>query len=239
MLRAPKERRGREGQVGQAESRHDHQRLAHLGEEPQPDEDTDAHHPSPGPLRVQRPRSRASCCHQKEDQQRVRVVVAEDQHRDRGEGEDSPGEQPEARRVREVTHGAHHQGHRGHPGKGLRQQHAERREPQQARRQRHRPQPERGLVHRDRVAGIEGAEEERLPRLGPGLRRRCVVLVAPTRSTARPQVQQRRGTEERPEAHSIGRAMRSRIRGAPRGADARGRGKHCQSDHAAILTVFT
>ena len=80
----------------------------------------------------------------------------------------------------------------------LGQQDAERGQAEHPHRQRHDPQRGRRLVDGDRVGGVGAAEEERLPRVRPGLHRRGVEGVGPAVGGEVPQVERRR-REQQPE----------------------------------------
>ena len=83
--------------------------------------------------------------------------------------------------------------------------------PKIARRDVHHPEKARRLVDGDRVAGVERAEEERLPALRSGLHRRRVVRVRPTRRAEAPEIEDRGGGEQREERGPLpcGRPLRS------------------------------
>ncbi len=187
----PPQQRGAAGQqVDQRERGHDQERLQHLGQEAEPDEQSGEGQPAGGvPGGLDGPEGRGGRADQQQHQQRVGVVEAEHQHRHGRQRQHAAGEQAGRRRARRTPDRGDQQPDREHALERLRHQDAPRRQAEDPHRQRHRPQRQRGLVDGDRVGGVGGAEEERLPRLRPGLRRRGVEAVAPAGGAEPPQVQ--------------------------------------------------
>src|SRR5262249_55870739 len=72
---------------------------------------------------------------------------------------------------------------------------------EQAGREVHHPQRGRGLVHRDEVGRVRGAEEERLPARGPGLYSGRVEAVGPAGGGQAPQVQQAGAEQQYGQGH--------------------------------------
>ena len=163
-----------------------------------------ARSPAPGPWRTR--------AHgQQQDQQRVRVVEPEHQRRDRGQRQDQSRDEP-GRRAEPPAHRRVQHGDGGHPLERLRDQHAPVIDAEDPPRQLHHPQRGRGLVHGDEAGGVEGAEEERLPALGPGVHRGGVEVVGPAVAAEVDQVQER-GQGQQPEQGGPGPA---RVAPAPR-----------------------
>ncbi len=222
-------------QVDQHEGGQDQERLEHLRQEGQPEEGAAEREPAhrmvgqPGGARprglqgAQRARRGRD---QQQDQQGVGVVEAEHQHRDRGEREHGPGEQPGAGRPRRTTDRAVQQPDGCHAHQRLRHQEAPRRQAEDPDGEVHHPQRGGGLVDRDRVRRVEGAEQERLPRHGACLRGGGIEGVRPSGCAQAPQVEHAGCGEEREESRPRPRGIGSGggTAGGPRGTR-RGRGR--------------
>ena len=147
---------------------------------------------------------------QQQHEQRVGVVEAEHQHRHRRQRQHGAGEQAGPGRARRTPDRRGQQPDREDALERLRHQDRPRGQAEDLHRQRHRPQRERRLVDGDRVGGVGGAEEERLPRLGPGLRGRGVEAVGPAGGRQPPQVEDGGGDQQPGERRPVVVGPRSR-----------------------------
>ncbi len=199
----------------------DHQeRLQHLRQEREADQDAGEGEPasrtaagigSGRDRRLDGAQGGVRRCHEQQDEHRIGVVEAEHQHRDRSQRHHGTGDQRGRPRARRTTDGGVEQPHGRHALERLRHQDAPRREPEDPNRQTHRPQGEGRLVDGDRVGRIGGAEEEGLPRLGPGLGSGGVERVGPAGRAQAPQVEDR-GREEQAGERQRARAARGAAR---------------------------
>ncbi len=177
-------------------------------------------------------------CRQEAEQgeEGIRVVEAEHQDGDWREGERQGG------KVRchvpgPPPHQAVQDEDRGDAGGGLGQQHAPRGEPEDPGREDLHPQGGRRLVDGDEVAGVDRAEEERLPALCPRLDRRCVIRVAVADATEAPDVEHG-GEDGDPSERQVGPCgmakpveaswPRWRVAGLRLGHDRGGFGQHAE-----------
>ena len=176
---------------------------------------------------------------QQQGQQRVRVVEPEHQHRHRRGRQHDAGEQPGRRRPGRTPDRGVEQPHGRHALKRLRDQQAPGGQPEDPDRQRHRPQRERRLVDGDGVRGVRGAEEERLPRLRPGLRRRGVEAVRPAGRAEPPQVEDAGADQQRDQGRPLPAGPPSvggrRLRVPARARVGSRSGGSCPHDSAACL----
>ena len=227
----PPELRRTRPQVGQREPRHHQERLHHLGQEREAEHDAGQHQPPRAPV-LQGPDGGVGGDGEQQHEQGIGVVEPEHQRGDRGQRHDQPGDEPgrgtEPPPDRRVQHGD-----RGHSFECLRHQQAPVVDAEYPARYLHHPQRGWCFVHGDEVRGVEGAEEERLPALGPGLDRGGVEVVGPPVPAEVDQVQER-GQGQQP-AHGRADPPRVGVRpaqqpsavavGVPGSARVRGRGR--------------
>src|SRR6266511_712130 len=217
-------RGGRGDEVDQTEPGQHQHRLQHLGEEADPDQGAGQDEP-PGRGPFQRPRDGVGRRNEEQHQQRVRVVEPEHQHRDRGDREHRTGEQA-CDRSEPAPYRGVEQPDRGDPGEGLGHQDAPRVEPEQPHRQPNDPQRGGSLVDGDRVAGVERAEEPRLPARRSGLGRGRVVPVGPPGGAQPPQIEQCGTEQERRHGGAYPARAGGPHRARGRRAGRRGQGFH-------------
>ena len=177
--------------------------------------------------RLDRPRAvRVRRADQQQHEQRVGVVEAEHQHRDRGQRQHRAGDQPGAGPGDPLDRRVQQPDGRRRPsapaGTRMLQCSARRCAPTA-----HDPQRRGRLVDGDRVRGVGGAEEPRLPALRAGLGGGGVEGVGPAGARQPPQVEHGGGGEQRgqreagPPRAPAGPEMRARRRPVERGAWAR------------------
>jgi hypothetical protein len=133
-----------------------------------------------------------------EDQDRVGVGVPRDGDADRREGERERRDRGRDGAEVPLDH-AVQQGHRAGAERDHRQHQLPGAVTEDTRREPHDPQRERRLVDRDEAAGVQSAEEERLPALGAGVDGRVVEGVAADGRHV-PGVQRRGQHEDRPQS---------------------------------------
>jgi len=195
--------------VDRREGRQDHKRGQHLHVEA----DSNQRHREEeevAPPALGRPQERPGREQQHQHEAGVGVPGAVHRDRDRGHGQEEPGQQPGGG-APVTPDQMREQRHRGHPLDHLRQEHRERVEAEDLDARHLDPQRERRLVDRDEAGRIEGVVEERVPARHHAPHAGRVVLVVEPVLVETPEAQRRREGQDRDlSEHYRGRPSRRR-----------------------------
>ena len=178
--------------------RHDEQRRAHLGLEPETDGRAREHQPAHAPI-VKTADQRPQRQHDAQHEQHVRVVVARDRDRDRRQRQHGAGHEP-ARAAEAPPREVIDEADRRDAHQRLRHEHAPGAEAEYTHGERLGPQRRRRLVDGHHPRRVERSIQERVPARGHRAHRARVVRVRHAVRRERPQVEHARQHEQ---AHEL------------------------------------